>query len=106
MSPHLTGATIDIGKQGMTRAELLWMRRTLFALQNAGKIDVEEEFEQACFHITVYKTYAAPRPAHKLAEPALREASAPASKTPAPAAPRRGSSLPASIAAGTVPHVR
>ncbi len=107
VSPHLTGATIDIGKQGMTRAELLWMRRTLFALQNAGKIDVEEEFEQACFHITVYKTYAAPRPAHKVAEPALREASAPSSKTPAPAAPRRGSSLPASIAAGAlVPHVR
>ena len=105
VSPHLTGATIDIGKQGMTRAELMWMRRTLLELQNAGKIDVEEEFEQACFHITVYKTYTTPRPAEKRAQPALLEASAP-SKSPAPA-PRRGSSLPASIAAGTlIPHVR
>ena len=100
VSPHLTGATIDIGKQGMTHKELMWMRRTLFALQNAGKIDVEEEFEQACFHITVYKTYTTPRPAQKLAQPAVRYASAPAAKTPAPTR-RHGSSLPTSIAAST-----
>ena len=98
VSPHLTGATIDIGKQGMTRAELMWMRRALFALQSAGKIDVEEEFEQACFHITVYKTGTSPRQAPTLAQPAVRDASAPI-KPPAPAR-RRGSSLPASIAAG------
>jgi hypothetical protein len=98
VSPHLTGATIDIGKQGMTRAELMWMRRQLLALQNAGKIDVEEEFEQACFHITVYKTYTAPRPMQKLAQPAVRDASAPA-RTPAPAR-RPGISLPTSIATG------
>lgn len=59
-SPHLTGATIDIGKKGMTRAELNWMRAWLLRLQTAGEIDVEEEFRQACFHITVYKTYDAP----------------------------------------------
>ena len=100
VSPHLTGATIDIGKQGMTHAELMWMRRTLLALQNAGKIDVEEEFEQACFHITVYKTYAAPRPTPKLAQPAVRDASVP-TKTPATPTRRHGSSLPASIAAST-----
>jgi hypothetical protein len=99
VSPHLTGATIDIGKQGMTRAELIWIRRQLLALQNAGKIDVEEEFEQACFHITVYKSYTTPRPVHKDAQPALREASAP-EKSPSPAH-RPVSSLPASIAAGT-----
>jgi len=99
VSPHLTGATIDIGKQGMTRAELLWMRRRLLALQNAGKIDVEEEFEQACFHITVYKSYTGPRPVQKAAQPALRQASAP-EKPPAPAR-RPVSSLPTSIAAGT-----
>ena len=96
VSPHLTGATIDIGKQGMTHSELMWMRRQLYALQNAGKIDVEEEFEQACFHITVYKNYESARPAHKSATPAVREASAP-DKTPAP---HRGSSLSTSIAAG------
>lgn len=99
VSPHLTGATIDIGKQGMTRSELMWMRRQLFALQNAGKIDVEEEFEQACFHITVYKNYGATRPAHQPTQPTLREASAPKPSAPAPSS-RRHSSLPTSIAAG------
>jgi hypothetical protein len=33
------------------------MRGYLLTLQNAGKIDVEEEFREACFHITVYKSY-------------------------------------------------
>ena len=56
-SPHLTGAAVDITKKGMNRQELAWMRRYLLALQDAGKIDVEEEFVEACFHITVYKTY-------------------------------------------------
>lgn len=56
-SPHETGATIDIGKRGMTWREIGWMRRYLLKLQDAGFIDVEEEFYQACFHITVYDTY-------------------------------------------------
>jgi hypothetical protein len=66
VSPHLTGATIDIAKDSLSRDEIAWMRRHLLALETAGKIDVEEEFRQACFHITVYKDYAptrAPRPA-------------------------------------------
>jgi hypothetical protein len=58
VSPHLTGATIDIAKKGLTRAEIAWMRRQLMGLEVLGKIDVEEEFKQACFHITVYKGYA------------------------------------------------
>jgi len=57
VSPHLTGATIDIAKKGLSRAEMAWMRKQLAGLQAAGKIDVEEEFKQACFHITVYKNY-------------------------------------------------
>ena len=64
-SPHLTGATIDIAKRGLTRSELYWMRNRLDALQNEGKIDVEEEFRQSCFHITVYKSYIGAGPAHK-----------------------------------------
>jgi hypothetical protein len=67
VSPHLTGATVDIAKQGLNRAEMAWMRSQLLALQNAGKIDVEEEFEQACFHITVYKSYVTPRSPRKVA---------------------------------------
>jgi len=65
VSPHVTGATIDLSKQGITRPELGWMRRWLTPLQKAGKIDVEEEFQQACFHITVYKSYVPPKPAHR-----------------------------------------
>lgn len=57
VSPHLTGATIDIAKKGMTRKEIVWMRDWLLPLQEAGRIDVEEEFRQSCFHITVYKAY-------------------------------------------------
>ncbi len=60
VSPHLTGATIDIAKDGMSRAEIAWMRRRLLAIEMAGNIDVEEEFQQSCFHITVYKSYAPP----------------------------------------------
>jgi hypothetical protein len=60
VSPHLTGATVDVAKHGMNRAELSWMRSWLLPLQLSGMIDVEEEFRQACFHITVYKNYAAP----------------------------------------------
>jgi hypothetical protein len=62
-SPHLTGATIDIVKQGMSRQEMGWMRSRLLLLQQAGMIDVEEEFQQACFHITVYKSYLPLKPA-------------------------------------------
>jgi len=62
-SPHLTGQAIDFGKKGMTMAEIAWMRMYLTPLMNAGMIDVEEEFQQACFHISVYRSYAGTRPA-------------------------------------------
>ena len=62
VSPHLTGATIDIAKQGLSRQEVAWMRARLLALQQAGKIDVEEEFQQSCFHISVYRSYVPPQP--------------------------------------------
>jgi hypothetical protein len=63
VSPHLTGGTVDVVKQGMSRQELGWMRNWLLAQQLVGTIDVEEEFRQPCFHITVYKNYASPPPA-------------------------------------------
>jgi Family of unknown function (DUF5715) len=62
-SPHLTGQAIDFGKKGMTTAEIAWMRMYLTPLMQAGMIDVEEEFQQACFHISVYRSYAGTRPA-------------------------------------------
>ncbi len=57
-SPHLTGEAMDFGKHGMTRVEIAWMRLYLRPLMQAGKLDVEEEFQQACFHISVYRSYA------------------------------------------------
>lgn len=62
-SPHLTGQAIDFGKKGMTMAEIAWMRMYLMPLMQAGMIDVEEEFQQACFHISVYRSYVGARPA-------------------------------------------
>jgi hypothetical protein len=64
-SPHLTGASIDIAKQGLSRQEIAWMRARLLPLQEAGKIDVEEEFQQSCFHVTVYKSYVPLKPERK-----------------------------------------
>lgn len=64
VSPHLTGATIDIAKHDLTPSEIGWMRTQLLALERAGKLDVEEEFQQACFHITVYENYV-PAPAKR-----------------------------------------
>ena len=56
-SPHLTGQALDFGKRGMSLEELAWMRAYLLPLMQSGKLDVEEEFQQACFHISVYKSY-------------------------------------------------
>jgi hypothetical protein len=61
-SPHLTGQAVDIGKHGLSLAEIAWLRWYLLPLVQAEKVDVEEEFQQACFHISVYKSYL-PRPA-------------------------------------------
>lgn len=62
-SPHLTGQAIDFGKRGMTMAQIAWMRMYLTPLMQSGMIDVEEEFQQACFHISVYRAYVGTRPA-------------------------------------------
>ncbi len=57
-SPHLTGQALDFGKHGMSIAQIAWMRAYLGPLMQSGKVDVEEEFQQACFHISVYRNYA------------------------------------------------
>jgi hypothetical protein len=68
-SPHLTGQAMDLGKRGMSLAQIAWMRGYLLPLMQAGKIDVEEEFQQACFHISVYRTYLPVVPAKRRAVP-------------------------------------
>lgn len=56
-SPHLTGQAVDIAKHGLSMTEIAWLRAYLLPLVQEGKIDVEEEFQQACFHISIYKNY-------------------------------------------------
>ncbi len=63
-SPHLTGQAVDIAKHGLSITEIAWMRAYLQPLIGQGKIDVEEEFQQSCFHISVYKSYAPATSAH------------------------------------------
>jgi hypothetical protein len=99
VSPHLTGATIDIAKQGLSRNEISWMRRQLLGLQQAGKIDVEEEFAQACFHITVYKSYTALPTGRNATPPGMNNAGT-RRKAAQPANPKPASQLPADLAVG------
>ena len=54
-SSHLTGATIDITKLGMTKEELGWMRTQLLAFEKVGQIEAIEEHRQQVFHIMVFK---------------------------------------------------
>jgi hypothetical protein len=63
-SPHLTGQAVDLGKKGLSLTEIAWLRGYLLPLVQTGKVDVEEEFQQACFHISVYRNYI-PEPAPK-----------------------------------------
>ena len=64
-SPHLTGQALDFGKRGMSTAQIAWMRMYLLPLMQTGEVDVEEEFQQSCFHISVYRTYEASQGAHR-----------------------------------------
>ena len=56
-SPHLTGQAVDLAKKGLSMTEIAWLRGYLLPLVQQGKVDVEEEFQQACFHVSVYKKY-------------------------------------------------
>ncbi len=65
-SVHLTGAAVDISKlgrtnqEGMSQAELNWMRRQLASLECKGLIEATEEgiFQQT-FHVMVFDNYPA-----------------------------------------------
>lgn len=57
VSPHLTGAAVDIAKRGMSRKQRAWVQNYLLNLQNEGLIDAEEEFRQPVFHISIYRDY-------------------------------------------------
>ena len=56
-SPHLTGQAVDLAKHGLSMTEIAWLRGYLLPLVQEGRVDVEEEFQQACFHVSVYRSY-------------------------------------------------
>jgi len=45
------------------------MRGYLLPLEQQGKIDVEEEFQQACFHMSVYQKYLPGGPSPRRSQP-------------------------------------
>jgi len=68
-SPHLTGFAVDIAKKPLSNTEIAWMRGYLLPLEQQGKIDVEEEFQQACFHMSVYQKYLPGGPSPRRSQP-------------------------------------
>jgi hypothetical protein len=68
-SPHLTGQAVDVAKHGLSVTEIAWMRAYLLPFVQQGKIDVEEEFQQACFHISIYERYVPSKTPNRLIAP-------------------------------------
>ena len=56
-SSHLTGASLDISKKGMTSAQRNWVRRVLQNLRGKGYLYAIEEHQQPVFHVMVYRKY-------------------------------------------------
>lgn len=55
-SSHLTGATIDIAKKGMTPHQLKTARKYLLFFHKNELADVTEEFHQAVFHAMIFRS--------------------------------------------------
>lgn len=56
-SSHLTGATLDISKHGMSARGQNWLRNVLVQLKRGGYLYAIEEFQEPCFHVMVFPTY-------------------------------------------------
>ena len=56
-SSHLTGASLDISKKGLTSAQVGWLRRVLLSLHQKQYLFAVEEFYQPNFHVMVYRNY-------------------------------------------------
>lgn len=54
-SLHLTGAAVDISKEGMSPAVRAWMRKRLIHLQRQGLVNAIEE--RGAFHVFVRRAY-------------------------------------------------
>lgn len=56
-SSHLTGATVDIAKIGLSKIELEWMRKKLLSLESEDRLEATEENDQLVFHVMVFTSY-------------------------------------------------
>ena len=56
-SSHLTGASLDISKHGMSPVARRWMRKVLYSLRRGGYLYAIEEFQQPTFHVMVFRNY-------------------------------------------------
>ena len=54
-SVHTTGIAFDISRTGLSRAQQKWLEVHLWYLQQTGRVIVEEEQKQPCFHIVALK---------------------------------------------------
>ena len=52
-SSHMTGATVDITRRGMSSSQVKWMEDALLNLAIRNRVIVLEEKRQPCFHIFV-----------------------------------------------------
>lgn len=53
-STHTTGSTFDIGKKGLSKDELNWLREEFIFLEEHNLIEATEEWSQLVFHIMVF----------------------------------------------------
>ena len=56
-SSHLTGASLDISKKGLSRAQVSWLRRVLLSLHEKQYLFAIEEFYQLNYHVMVHRNY-------------------------------------------------
>ncbi len=56
-SAHLTGACLDLSKNGMASSQQRWMRNVLLNLRGKGYLYAIEEFKQPTFHVLVHRRY-------------------------------------------------
>jgi hypothetical protein len=56
-STHLTGASVDISKRGLSDSDTAWLRAVLDGLHRRRLVHAVEEFRQPHFHVMVRRSY-------------------------------------------------
>ncbi len=56
-SSHLSGATVDLQRRGLTKAQHKWLVNYFANLNTLGLIEPEEERRHYCFHVMVNQSY-------------------------------------------------